>query len=553
MIPFYYELTRILLFQREPTQHSAFPKKMEDAENIPLAFQQLNLKRSSSQMQLKQKMLGLSPAVPLDPNCVCKSVFNPENVQKCLGCGGDFEAVLKLVQERSAYSEELGTAKVKLEMVLGNQEETAKAKLKKDLATKKRLISLQDELEASEDELAKVKLDMEIMGQKLIDEIEKRAEIQHASENVNSELEELTQTLFEEANNLVANEARERHGAQELTKTLSKQLKDSNMHLLIEQSQTRELRLRISRLEQDHEVALIAAQQKKKPILNVLEIPEHQSDPYDLIHPLLLIQFEQVKTQAPKLKLSKLHELLYMRNALEDDVSPCLRFGGDPRTSTKKFIDAIMANTCFIEEMSEDQIEELMERDKRSALSSQLSLEKKAAETPTTSLFNKTMLERITNALTAPLTDSNEKAGCSTCGKDEPYQFRFKISDVQQDVWYPICLDCRCRLLSVVAFYQFIRNMRQGLFTSRNSQDLYLEALSLKRGMFYTRIGTGSLKAPDTLFRKLQPVLPNSSIGAGIGGAGPLDIDLAPTPKGVVPTALSIPKDAPVGFTMHRS
>lgn len=187
-----------------------------------------------------------------------------------------------------------------------------------------------------------------------------------------------------------------------------------------------------------------------------------------------------------------------MKNALEDDVTPCLRFGGNPLTSTKKFIDAIIANNCFIEEMTEAQVNDLIERDAKSLRNSQTSLEK--LETPTTSLFNKTVLERITNAVNTLSTSKPEKGGCSTCGRKEPYKYRFKISDVEQDYWYPICLLCRSRLLSVVDFYQFIRNIKQNLYTDKTLEMLYFEGINIKRRMFYTRIGV-----EEDEFIKLNP------------------------------------------------
>ena len=465
-------------------------------------------------------------------SCDCKEIINPLDVKTCKKCGIQLKPIEKIVQEKLFLTQELGVAKTKVEKLLNSQEKNEPKLLKK-------IQTLKEELESKTDELAKVKLDMEILGQKLIDEIEKRAEIQHASENVNTEIEELTQSLFEEANTLVANEARERSSAQEKTMALAKQLAVANTNLLVEQAQVRELRARVSQLEEMHEAALKAAQPKPLEV----KVPEPESQPEELFNDFLFRHFEDLVIRAPKLQITKIHDLIYMRNSLEDDVTPCLRFGGNPRTSTKKFIDAILANTCFIEEMSNAQIDELVERDARFIKSSQEKLEKKQqqASTPTTSLFNKTMLERITTALTTPTAESTDQSGCSTCGIDQVYRYRFKISDVQQDLWYPICLDCRSRLLSVIDFYQFIRNLRQGLFTQRSSKDLYFESLSLKRKMFYTRIGAGSVKHPDTLFKQIIPVRPNSSILASYVSPVLDNLNILPPP-------LEMP-EAPPGFS----
>ena len=74
---------------------------------------------------------------------------------------------------------------------------------------------LEKEFENKSQELFDTQRDMEILGEKLTDAIEQRAELQHSKEVVQDELEELTRSLFEEANSMVANEARQRHEHQE--------------------------------------------------------------------------------------------------------------------------------------------------------------------------------------------------------------------------------------------------------------------------------------------------------------------------------------------------
>ena len=86
--------------------------------------------------------------------------------------------------------DQLAMTRLKFEGLMTMQHEWEAGKMHRKLAL------LQEEVDGKEEELDKMRLDMEILGQKLIDEIEKRAEIQHANESVNHELEELTQSLF---------------------------------------------------------------------------------------------------------------------------------------------------------------------------------------------------------------------------------------------------------------------------------------------------------------------------------------------------------------------
>lgn len=430
------------------------------------------MKLTALKMKPKKDTLKAS-----DPNCACASALT--DTFTCSSCNGTPPRVLKLIQEKQFMHQELANTKLKID------------KLKNDSATKN-IENLREIINNKDEELYKLKQDMELLGQRLLLEIEKRDELQQQKDNTTQELEELTQSLFEEANSMVANEARERHGAQERVGLIEKQLAETNLYLQMEKKSTANLRIRLSKLEQEHDELLNTTKDSSRNSNTSLELKpkpdsEKTKDINDYIDPHLFAHFAELVEQAPGLKPSKLHNLLYMRNALEDDVTPCLRFGGNPRTSTKKFIDAIIANTCFIEEMNSDQIQELIQRDEKSIQDSTVS----EPMTPTVGLFNKTVFERITTAWTP--TPVLGKSGCSTCARDEPYKYRFKISDVQHDIWYPICTTCRTRLMAVIEFYGFVRGLRQGLYNSRKLESLYIEQLGIKRNMFYTRFGCHGL------------------------------------------------------------
>lgn len=86
--------------------------------------------------------------------------------------------------------------------------------LKSELEKTKQILNFR------EDELFRAKTDLSVLGiqarlltkgEKLTDALEQRGELMDAKEAIQAELEDLTQKLFEEANNLVANEARQRH------------------------------------------------------------------------------------------------------------------------------------------------------------------------------------------------------------------------------------------------------------------------------------------------------------------------------------------------------
>ncbi|KAJ3325945.1 Guanine nucleotide exchange factor (GEF) which may activate RAB8A and RAB8B [Boothiomyces sp. JEL0866] len=443
-----------------------------------------------------------------DKNCECRKIINKSDPRKCQVCQGHFASIVKAFQDRNYYTKELEQARSQLELARKTQDKSMEevGKLRAKIA------SLEDDIDFKTDEIQKLKKEMEIMGEKLLEEVAARKELQTSKDAVQDELEELTKSLFEEANTLVANEARERHGAQVLQQQTAKQLAETKLHLQTEQAELRQLRVKINQLEAQHEQWLQDRAKQKQHVLPLaVAIGDEATASIDqLIDPQLFSHFKELFEEGPNMKASKFRDLIFMRNALEDDITPCLRFGGNPRTSTKKFIDAIVLNHCFIEEMTPEQVQELEDRDERNRKASQQSIEKEPP-TPSSSLFNKTMLERLSNALsTTPVLP--ESGGCSTCGREGKYQYRFKITDVQEDTWYPICLNCKDRLLAVCDFYRLIRNIRQGLYSTKTAEQVYIEALNIKRKMFFTRVGLGNIQNADSILTQLEPVSPNQNL-----------------------------------------
>ncbi|KAI8914226.1 hypothetical protein EDD86DRAFT_198757 [Gorgonomyces haynaldii] len=470
-------------------------------DNIPLA--QVMTRENSASSIASRNSLVLPEA---DKDCVCNKIHDKTDPRKCAVCKGEIKIVGKLYQEKASLQSELARTSKKVQQAILKTEE----KTRELQEAEKKIAQLEQSLEMAQEELSTTKHDLEVLGEKLTDSIERTAELQHAKEALQDELEELTRSLFEEANSMVANEARQRHEHEVKGVAIAKQLGETERQLQLEQAQLRDLRIRYTQMERKYEDLLIEMD-NAKPQENKLRISTDRPTKEDFIDPRLLEQFRELVEQGPRLKFHKIHNYIFMRNALEDEVIPCLRFGGNPLTSTKKFIDAIVANTCFIEEMDAEAINKLKERDEK-IKSQQVKPPSPATATPTQSLFNKTVLERLTNALTISEPELPPPGGCSTCGKQEEYRFRFKISDVSQDVWCPICISCRDRLLAVVEFYQFIRNMRQGLYSTRPVEDLYIETLNLKRMMFYTRIGAKvAIDRPD-FFTSTMPVRMNSSL-----------------------------------------
>jgi hypothetical protein len=63
---------------------------------------------------------------------------------------------------------------------------------------------------------------------------------------------------------------------------------------------------------------------------NTVTHQQPQQQPPDPVDPMLFQEFKEFMAAAPT--VNRIHTLSFMKNSLEDDVNPCLRFGANPRT-----------------------------------------------------------------------------------------------------------------------------------------------------------------------------------------------------------------------------
>ncbi|KAJ3080478.1 hypothetical protein HK102_003019 [Quaeritorhiza haematococci] len=584
--------------------------------------------------------------LPVDPSCPCNMVVDDNGSKICKHCKGVIRPLARLHTELERTRQKA--------LTLGAQNNENTQELNR-LRTKCERLS--DEIQAKQDELIATQRDLQTMGEKLVDEIEKRAEMQHSKEVVQDELDELTKSLFEEANNLVAQEAQRRFHHEKREQVLEHQLKETVIQWQTDQDQLKELKAKLELLMAEKEEWSTAAMFGDNHSLgdDILtnsnrqslitdsglgsEIGDHTSNsgasgggsaglvaPEDLIDATALSEFYDFVSAISAVKIERIHSLTYMKVALEEEVEPCLKFGGNPRTSTKKLLQTILNNTCYVEEMSPAQISAMQVqvqqmqggsvsspnpasatspslgsssapnsagiKERPLSQSSVTSLESETSssgggfsafyssgasspgangkQTPTQAIFNKTVMERLSvfgglgwgksnGAGDSAAAAANANAstlvvgGCSTCGRTtsgfHPHtnttstnasssangatitpqptntqqqpplicRWQFKVSDHPDDIWHPVCQNCRDRLVSVCEFYHFVRCLHQGLYSTRRIEDLFLEAFILKRKMFYARQGMSQLASNERLLgvmrKRLQrPMSPGGAL-----------------------------------------
>ncbi|KAI8639651.1 hypothetical protein BD408DRAFT_421079 [Parasitella parasitica] len=403
-------------------------------------------------------------------DCPCQHILRQDDITMCSLCNNPIPIIQELLTEKVQYEKEIESLQEQLHIEQRNIEE----QLIKIGQLNTRIEQVMSELDGQTANFQSLQNDMEILNDKYVDEIERVAEIQHSKDMVESELEDLSRRLFEEANGMVANEKREKYNLEIAQKHLENQLQETRDRLGAEQMQLKELR---KRMEDMMEV--------EKSDMVVPKTPDHVKDITSLlaermtlheqknahIDAMMLDEFQGFVKTGTAVSLKKIHTIPFMKSCQDEDVEACLRFGPNSRLSARKMNEAIVLNTCFIEESPQGFAEEQAKR-----AIGELPLKISGAKS--------LMWERFS---------SNNQAtvfsGCQACGRNDgtalPYRFRISYFDD----WACIDRFCRDRLVAVCEFYVLIRNIRQGLYNNRSISDLYHEAMRLRLQMFYARMG----------------------------------------------------------------
>ncbi|KAF9899100.1 Guanine nucleotide exchange factor (GEF) which may activate RAB8A and RAB8B, partial [Lobosporangium transversale] len=426
----------------------------------------------------------LDETILIDGECPCHRVCSNLASRACGLCERIIPAVAEAHNERTLLLEELEQTNARL----AEEQKRASAESIEAEVLRKKVEDLEDALDAKTDDYLSAQRDLAILNDKYVDEIEKVAELQHAKEMVEGELEELSRTLFEEANGMVASEARARHQLELTRKHLELELKDAQERLAAETSQLKELKTKMEQMidtqPQSKRSSTDPAHQSNVDLgqlfgLNKISVPEAEAEEPATtiaIDGHLMHEFKEFVAQSSTVRLAKIHSLPFMRHCQDEDVEPCLRFGSNPRISARKLTEGICSNTCYIEEATPEQVREY----ERMVLAAQQP--PSPARGPAT---NKNMLwERLQTQYAlyqAP------KGGCQTCGRSGPLTHRYRLAT--SDEWNFIDRFCRDRIVAACEFYIFIRNIRAGLYSTRTIEDLYSESLRLRLQMFYARAG----------------------------------------------------------------
>ncbi|KAK9722616.1 hypothetical protein K7432_002560 [Basidiobolus ranarum] len=380
------------------------------------------------------------------------------------------------------------------------ERELAKAQL--DLKNSKEMV---DDLRSTLSKIrtsdaTQLQLDMQSLAEKLIVETATRGEIEHAKLQIETELEDLSAKLFEEANRMVAIEKKSRFQTEHKHTILERQLAEVQD---LAKSQKEELEDLKSRLEQtadekDKESAGRIKMEKERDELelalmdgsisgsprssyrlsrngsNRLSLSSVRSDSaydssysdyeggndFELSFHLSDCRFEEFKEflDVPK-NPKNMFTSKFMKRSIAEDIEPAMRFESSNVRGwfqQRKLTNAIQSGTLVIETVNSN-----------SPASSPVSSPNSKCPTPTAA--------------------SNT---CNLCLHtiNTPMMYRIRYDDFDNEP-KEVCAFCRERLFSVCEFYTFIRLIHGGIIKG-TPQRLYLEAARLRMKMFLGRIGS---------------------------------------------------------------
>ncbi|KAJ3385937.1 hypothetical protein HDU92_002791 [Lobulomyces angularis] len=464
------------------------------AVNSPLQSRLSALMRRSSP-NFKQQT-PVQPQIDLaqpkqDPNCPCNT-YVLENDPKCRACNGLLKPFEVLFNENISNKNLLE---------ISNQKLAARSVQYHELINENRTLKEKNELLESDLknkilELKSTQRDLQVMGEKLVDEIEKRAELQHSTETVQEEIATLTEKLFEEANKKVSDQARKAHGHAEREKTLEGELLSLRSQYNDDLAQLKELKSKLTKISS-------ASQNINSPSRRNLEKKFSDNGgfyQYDEIDPFVIQQFKDFYFAATtEKKISNLVKFQFLKSSLEEDFDPCLRIQNCSSKFQKKLLESIQNNTCFIEEISSTKLNQ-----------------KKKVNGTTSSNDNIPISDDLYSSANkgggvafsfnfGNLTNSNSNLSlsanpllpsCSCCQKiiEEP-KYHLKFTEFNPN-YFPICPSCRLRLINCCEFYGLIRNLQNGLFKNYILEDVWWEFCLLKLKMFWSRVGSNFTPPP---------------------------------------------------------
>jgi hypothetical protein len=406
-----------------------------------------------------------------DTSCTCNHFLISLDSKHCSICDQLIPQLDQLEQEKSKLKEHVYSLQSQIE----DKQSYHHMYIKDASLLQATYAKRQQRLHTTSQQIESLQEDIAIVQLKHKDEIAHASAIEQSKKGVETELHDLTQKLFEEANAMVLAEKQQKLQLQQQHDHVKFLLDQSETELSAVQAQLQTLRTAMAVQQQSttttncnttHENYILRAQLDMSSLLKHSQPIMIQTVYRD---DLLLDEFQQFIVSLPTVPLTKLASLPFMKLCLKSDIEPCLRFGPSPKITCKKMIDAILAKTCFVETCPAGYLE-------------------KVKAMPVMPLKVKTRLWDRFSAI-----PNNDRLSCQACGRisnddddeQETLDWRFRISYF--DEWSLIDRYCHDRIVSVIDFYTFVRQLRIGTFKELDLQEVFAECSRLRLQMLLSR------------------------------------------------------------------
>ncbi|KAF3032457.1 rab guanine nucleotide exchange factor S2 [Didymella heteroderae] len=416
-------------------------------------------------------------------------------------------------------------------------------------AAKKRLEQLELQVKDHEQKVAKGLLVEKVvydkmerqMSTELQEERKRRAEAERLKRNTDSEVEQLTAALFEEANVMVAAARKETEASDKRGEQLKQQLSDAEVLQISLQEQLQDLKGVMEKMSShggDDESNILATTtapstpgitpaDKMTKLLEATNLtpntpgseefsPDHPLHFSHLIHPVLrsdLTAFEEfqamlrtVPKSAPSSRVSSgnysslnVLGLGSLTNSSTTSLPSSIKTSSNGNNSPREPVASQSLTNMKDEKFYKRALAEDIEPTLRLDIAPGLSW-----------MARRTVVSSITagSLVVEPNPPSNSRfrapiLPCSLCGenrKEEKYarKYRFKTADNEDSQRYPLCDWCLGRVRATCDYIGFLRMIAAGHWraeTDDEKKNAWEESVRLRERMFWNRIGGGVVPA----------------------------------------------------------
>eukprot|EP00158_Paraphelidium_tribonemae_P007332 Partr_v1_DN28203_c1_g1_i2_m75230 len=484
--------------------------------------------------------------------CVHSKVITASDSVNCGLCQNTVKELFDNRREKLLLLDRIDSAQKDIQEEKNKLYRQIRSNQKLTLRTKE----LEDALDLQADEIMVLKKDMEVVTARLAKEAEERADIQAERDRMKSELEDVSKSLFEEANTMVFQARKEAHATQMQKTELEQELHKVKGKIKSEKMQNLTLRRKLSHVGTEsirRKSADLTSSMKELQVSGVESATPHDLDVGKVPHTdefasldvdslpdqRLFIDFTEFLSRLhPAINIHKLSAISqFYKSCMDDHVEPCARLG---KISSRRIIDAVVnnlftleiADTASVQSPQSSPVSKASEVVNGNKSNSPVLSIKSLASTP--EMARSASPVKLWNSLTNPTIVSSPTI-CGGCGREGTCKFRLTLlaetgapalkrdgSSSDTKVW--IDSWCRDRIYSIWEFYRMLRKLialrtdsdteNDGIMAEAQAK-LFVEYLRSCKVLFYARVGVMSyFRTVEAGIDDLQlpsPVLPPDS------------------------------------------